>query len=277
MASAELALLDELVSLGLVRREARWIVEEFAPGGDPAARSAVLAAARRRLEGEPLQYVVGHWPFRSLDLDLDNRVLIPRPETEELVGVAITELARADAVTPRILDLGCGSGAIGLSILVELAERGVYATLMALDESEGALAVARRNAIKHRQVAVTFVRSSWFEGLDASLRGQFDLIVANPPYVGAGEFRELDEVLHYEPEGALVAADADGVEGFADIAEIVRGAPLWLRAHGSLVLEHGATQANASRSAALAAGFAHVETMSDMSGHDRILVARMSS
>jgi len=121
----------ELVQAGLERREARWLVEEFGSKSDPDARGGLDEAARRRLAGEPLQYVLGHWPFRSLDLDLDARVLIPRPETEELVGIALMELTRCAVASPTILDLGCGSGAIGLAILAETRQRAVAATLIA--------------------------------------------------------------------------------------------------------------------------------------------------
>ncbi|MDE3064336.1 MAG: peptide chain release factor N(5)-glutamine methyltransferase, partial [Acidobacteriota bacterium] len=107
MTDARTALADERVGAGLERREARWLVAEFVVG-DPGERAALDAAAARRLAGEPLQYVIGHWPFRGLDLDLDARVLIPRPETEELVGHALAALARAGSPAPLILDLGCG-------------------------------------------------------------------------------------------------------------------------------------------------------------------------
>jgi release factor glutamine methyltransferase len=275
VASAESILVAELVERGLEPREARWIVEEFAPGRDPDARAAVVAAAQRRLAGEPLQYVIGHWPFRTLDLDVDSRVLIPRPETEELVDVAIGELAGSSSSAPLIVDLGCGSGAIGLSLLVELSERGVPATLVAVDRSPGALAVARRNALKHRVLNVSFVESDWFSELDDSLTGRVDLIVANPPYVGADEFEHLDDVLRHEPRGALVAGDVDGVAGLADIAAIIEQAPKWLRPRGALVIEHGHGHGPASRSLAESAGFVDVRTVLDVSGHDRFLVARM--
>jgi release factor glutamine methyltransferase len=103
----------ELIDAGLNRREARWLVEEFSPES-PEAIEAMRTAAQRRLDGEPMQYVLGHWPFRSLDLNLDSRVLIPRPETEELVGLAFDELMRRRLPELVIVDLGCGSGAIGL-------------------------------------------------------------------------------------------------------------------------------------------------------------------
>ena len=267
-------LVTELVELGLERREARWLVEEFVPGADPDAARALHLAAQRRLAGEPLQYVIGHWPFRTLDLDVDPRVLIPRPETEELVDVALQELARLGVTAPAILDLGCGSGAIGLSILHELQLRGIAGNLVALDESSDALAVARRNALKHGLRAVSFVHSAWFNSLDATLQGHFDLIVSNPPYVGASEMSELDPVLGFEPRGALIAPDCAGVVGFADLAEIIRESPTWLAPHGVLVCEHGMSQREAATSASRVAGFSEVDDLDDLAGHPRVLVAR---
>jgi release factor glutamine methyltransferase len=264
----------ELVAAGVERREARWLVEEFVPGGDPDAAAALRQAAARRLNGEPLQYIIGHWPFRTLDLDVDDRVLIPRPETEDLVDVALKELAASGAGAPVIVDLGTGSGAIGLSLLAELAERGVAASLVALDESPDALEVARRNAAKHRLYAASFVHSSWFSALDVSLRGRVDLIVANPPYVGEAEFDTLDPVLRYEPYGALVAGDARGVPGFSDLETIISEAPTWLSASGVLICEHADIHRDAASALARSVGFREVDDLDDLAGLARILVAR---
>ena len=263
----------EFIDAGLNRREARWLVEEFS-GEDDEAIAALRHAVQRRLDGEPLQYVIGHWPFRSLDLDVDPRVLIPRPETEELVGVALGELARRDVAAPIIVDLGCGSGAIGLAVLFELRVRGVAASLVAIDDSIEALEVARSNARKHGLLEVSFVRSSWFDELDASLRGRVDLIVTNPPYVGANEFESLDPVLRHEPRHALVASDSRSVPGFFDLETIITEAPQWLASDGVLVVEHGHLQRGPAIAAAKVAGFTHVEDLDDMAGLARILVAR---
>jgi release factor glutamine methyltransferase len=264
----------ELVEAGIDRREARWLVEEFVPGGDPDAHDALLAAATRRVNGEPLQYILGHWPFRSLDLDIDPRALIPRPETEELVDVALRELASAAVPAPLIVDLGTGSGAIGLSLLSELLTRGVAASLIAVDESDDALTLARQNARKHRLDAVSFVHSSWFDSLDRSLRGRIDLIVANPPYVGENEFGELDPVLRHEPRGAIIAADSVGVAGFADLDSVIRGALAWLAPGGALVCEHGENQRRAVLELTDVMGYRFAEDLDDLSGRPRILVAR---
>jgi release factor glutamine methyltransferase len=260
---------DELVQGGLDRREARWLVEEFGSNDE-----ALRAAARRRLDGEPLQYVIGHWPFRSLDLDLDQRALIPRPESEELVSVALAELSRGEIREPLIMDLGSGTGAIGLALLDELLVRGVAATLVAVDESPDALALAKQNALKHGLHEVTFVHSSWFDDVDPSLRGRFNLIVANPPYVGVEEFAVLDPVLHYEPRGAIVAPDSLGVTGFADLEIIIAHATTWLRPGGVLVCEHANTHRDAVLGAARSAGFSDVDDLDDLAGHPRVMVAR---
>ncbi len=274
MTGANPYLVGELIAAGLERREARWLVEEFMPGADHDAIGALRAAAQRRLAGEPLQYIIGHWPFRGLDLDVDPRVLIPRPETEELVGVALEELVTHGATAPLIVDLGCGSGAIGLALVSELAQRGVVATLVALDESPDALAVARRNALKHRILSASFVRSSWTSELDASLRGRVDLMVANPPYVGADEFDSLEPVLAHEPRSALVSPDARGVAGLADLEVIIVDATAWLSERGVLICEHGHLQRDAVLELARDAGFSNVRDLEDLAGHPRMLVAR---
>ncbi len=258
-----------LVDAGLERREARWLLEEYDD------LDTIDSAVARRLAGEPLQYVIGHWPFRELDLDLDERVLIPRPETEELVDVAKRELASSEyAVAPLVLDLGCGSGAIGLSLLTELHARGILASLVALDASSDALDVAKINARKHDLHAVSFVLSDWFSALDESLRGRFDLIVANPPYVSEDEFTALDPVVQHEPRRALVAANAHGVGGFADVATIIQGARDWLAPSGALVLEHGAAQGAAVLDSCERAGYDEYHDANDLAGRARMLVAR---
>ena len=257
---------DALVAAGLERREARWLIEAI---DDPEALAAAVA---RRRAGEPLQYVIGHWPFRGLELDVDERALIPRPETEELVDRALAAVATTTA--PTIADLGCGSGAIGFALLHELYERGVTASLVALDRSAACLDLARQNARRFGLRAVSFVEGSWYEGLDRSLAGRFDLIVANPPYVGELERTTLDPVLDFEPEGALVARDAEGVAGFADLAEVIAGAPTWLAPGGFLVVEHGEGQREAVRREAFGAGLRDVVDYDDLAGKPRVLVAR---
>jgi release factor glutamine methyltransferase len=265
-------LVTELIDAGLNRREARWLAEEFSPA-DHESIAAMRSAAQRRLNGEPIQYVLGHWPFRSLDLDLDARVLIPRPETEELAGLAFDELMKRRLKEPLIVDLGCGSGAIGLALLYELLELDVHATLVAVDSSLDALDVTRANAEKHGLDGVAIVHSSWFEALDPALLGRVDLVVANPPYVGAKEFATLDPVLGYEPLTALVAQDSARAEGFFDLDVIIGQSSPWLVENGLLICEHGNMHRPAVLQAAREAMFADAQDFDDMFGNPRFLVA----
>jgi release factor glutamine methyltransferase len=258
--------LARLGDMGIAAHEARWLLEEFE--GD-----ALWSAAERRVAGEPLQYIIGHWPFRSLDLLVDHRALIPRPESEELVGYALEALAELDVRTPVIVDLGCGTGALGLSILDELRSRGVSGSLIAVDASRDALAIAKENALRNNLLAVSFVNSSWYEALDESLQGHVDLIVSNPPYVSMGEYEALNPVLDFEPLMALVAPDFAGVPGFADVAAIITDAPRWLKPRGLLVMEHSHLHREAALNAARAAGFRTVRDENDLAGQPRILVA----
>ncbi len=256
-----------LVARGLAPREARWLVEEFPLEAD------LERAAARRLAGEPLQYVIGHWPFRSLDLLVDHRALIPRPESEEVVGWALEALALAGARHARLLDLGCGSGALGLALLAELSERGVPAQLVAVDESEAALELTGENARALGLTAVTRRLGDWYSALEEDWGRSFDLIVANPPYVAAEEWPDLDPVLAFEPRGALLAGDAEGVAGLADVVAVVTGAPRWLTPGGALVVEHGAAHGPAARAVATSAGLVGAVTRQDLAGRDRALVA----
>jgi release factor glutamine methyltransferase len=222
----------------------------------------------RRAAGEPLQYVLRRWGFRTLDLLVDRRVLIPRPETEVVVDVAIRELRRVDSTRPLVADLGTGSGAIALSIAVEVPRAHVWAT----DASPDALAVARANLAGLGSPAAVRVRLAvgrWFDALPSALAGQFDVVVSNPPYVGAGE--ELPaEVIDWEPTDALVA----GSSGTEALAELVAGAGRWLAPGGALVLEIAPHQADEARAMAQTAGFGAIEVRPDLNGRARVLVAR---
>jgi len=260
--------------------DARRIVEE-ASGWDgaelhrrldePATERGVAHFDRmvvRRLAGEPLQYVLGRWGFRTLDLALDLRALIPRPETEQVVTEALRELDRMGAGSARVVDLGTGSGAIALSVAAEREGTEVWAT----DVSPDALALARANLAglgRRRATRVRLVEGDWFAALPSSLAGTVDLVVANPPYVAACEPLPA-EVADWEPTGALVA----GPTGLEAIAAIVAEAPGWLAPDAAAVVEIGATQAAAATDLARTAGFSDVEVRPDLAGRPRALVAR---
>jgi release factor glutamine methyltransferase len=221
----------------------------------------------RRETGEPLQYVLGEWSFRTLDLVVDRRVLIPRPETEVVCEVALTELDRLGAARPVVVDLGTGSGALALSIASERPKADVWAT----DASPDALAVARANlaGLGRAGQRVRVAEGSWFDALPGELRGAVDLIVSNPPYVA--ETDELPaEVADWEPRSALIP----GPTGLEAIEIIVAGARAWLRHPGALVVELAPTQADAALALAQAAGFDEAVIRQDLAGRDRMLVAR---
>ena len=229
----------------------------------------VEAMVDRRSVGEPLQYVVGRWGFRTLDLLVDHRVLIPRPETEAVVEVALDEVRSVKVSGARCLDLGTGSGAIALSLAVELRDPTVWAT----DRSADALAVARANVAGVGGFAATrvqLVEGPWFDALPTELVGTFDLIVSNPPYVADGAALP-PEVADWEPASALRA----GPEGLDDIEAIVRAAPRWLARPGALVVELSPEQADRAIATAFAAGFDDAEVRPDLAGRARALVARL--
>lgn len=274
---------ERLAAAGLERPEsdARRIVEQ-ASGSEGAAELTLVltepattrGVARlddmvaRRAAGEPLQYVLGRWGFRHLDLMVDRRVLIPRPETETVVEVALAELDRVGGRdrSTLVADLGTGSGAIALSIASERVRSSVWAT----DASAAALEVAGANAVGLGRAAarVRLAEGSWFDALPTELRGRFDLVVSNPPYVPAGA--ELDEaVTAWEPAGALYA----GPDGTDALVHLVRTAPAWLTSDGALVLELSPEQGPALAERALG-HFAEAELREDLTGRVRSLVAR---
>jgi len=208
----------------------------------------------RRLLGEPLALLRGEQEFWSLNLRVTADTLVPRADTERLVEVALSCLP-ADA-TPRVLDLGTGSGAIALA----LARALPLAQITAVDRSRPALAVAQGNG-ERLGLPVHWLHSDWFSALAGE---QFQVIVSNPPYL-ADDDPHLAHVSH-EPLSALVAAE----QGMADLLHLVREAPRYLRDNGWLLLEHGATQAEAVREALFRCGFAAVQTWQDLSGLDRV-------
>lgn len=264
--------------------ESRWMVEEvlgrhYPLSGpvDDVQRRALDAMASRRGAGEPLQYVLGVWDFRRLQLEVDARALVPRPETEQVVEVALGEVR--DAAATVVVDLGTGTGAIALSCAVELAPRRPGLEVWATDADPDTLALAERNrarvASAHADARrVRFALGHWFEALPRELRAKVDLLVANPPYVSEEEWGELDAEVRREPYGALVAGPgSDGTPGFADVEAIVRGAPDWLAAGGVLVVELSPPQAGAALAVARERGYADARIERDLAGRDRMLVA----
>jgi release factor glutamine methyltransferase len=247
------------------RPQARWLCE-VASGRDGEEFAAILA---RLALGEPLQYVLGRWGFRHLDLMVDRRVLIPRPETETVVDVAL-RLARSLPRPIDCADLGTGSGAIGLSLAAELPIEGV--TVWMTDSSSDALDVARANAagIGRAAANVRLERGHWFDALPAELVGGLSLVVSNPPYV-ADDDVELESIVgEWEPAMALFA----GPDGLDHIRHLIAHAPRWLQPGGWLVLEIGAGQGLKVIDLMAMAGFENVAITKDLSGHDRVAIGR---
>lgn len=260
------------------RTQARWICEE-ASGAEgeeftdalddvPTARMRhhVETMVERAVAGEPIQYVLGHWGFRRLDLAVDGRVLIPRPETELVAEVAI-ELA-AHRPTRTVADLGTGSGAIGLAMADELPIDGT--TVWLTDVDPDALDVARANTAGLGRAGrnVRVAQGSWLEALPVA--PCFDVIVANPPYVATASADVEPVVRDWEPAGALFA----GPDGLDDIRVIVADAPAHLCSGGWLVMEIGSEQGPAVASLLGAAGFEAVEIRPDLAGRARIALGR---
>ena len=216
-----------------------------------AARFATLAA--RRARGEPVAYLLGEKEFYGRRFAVSPAVLVPRPETELLVELALPRLRLRPA--PNVLDLGTGSGCIAITLALECPG----ATVVAVDRSADALAVARANA-RRLGATVEFLPGDWFEAVG----GRFDLIVANPPYVAAAD-PHLAGLLH-EPQHALSA----GADGLADLRRIVGGAPAHLKLGGTLAVEHGHDQGAAVRALFARAGFAGIETHRDLAGIERV-------
>lgn len=206
----------------------------------------------QRLDGVPVAYLTGRKEFFGLPLQVDARVLDPRPDTETLVEWALDVVE--NTVSPSLIDLGTGSGAIALAIQSQRKD----AAVTAVDFSQDALDVAQANA-QRLQLPVRFVQSSWLEQVD----GQFDVIVSNPPYI-----READEhmpALRHEPRQALTS----GPDGLDDIRAIIAQSPAHLKAGGWLLIEHGWDQASSVQALLLQAGFHHVHSRQDLAGINR--------
>lgn len=221
-------------------------------------REAFERLCERRLAGEPMAYLVGQREFMGLTFEVGPAVLIPRPETELLVQTALDLVAGIDS--PRILDLGTGSGAIA----VALAYLSENAQLWATDISARALELAQRNAARH-DVQIEFLAGSWFDAL-ASTDLSFDLIVSNPPYIPAGDAHLTEGDLRFEPETALTDA-ADGLSAYRVLAADARH---WLSTGGHLCVEHGFDQGDAVARLFRQAGFETVKTIRDLADHPRV-------
>ena len=238
-------------------RPRAWLYAHGDEAPDPAAMQRFEALLARREAGEPVAYLTGRRGFWRHELRVTPDTLVPRPETERLVELALERLAPGAPL--RIADLGTGSGAIALALALERPRARIVAT----DASPAALAVARGNADALGAGNIEFRHGSWFEPLAGE---RFDLVASNPPYVADGDPHLAQGDLRFEPAAAL----ASGADGLDDIRVIARDAPAHLVPGGWLLLEHGFDQGAAVRALLLAAGFAEVGTGRDLEGRDRV-------
>ena len=297
LAQSGLVPVDAHALLGhVLGRNRAWLSAHGDDLLDVAQAGVFFGLAKRRRDGEPVAYLTGTREFWGLALAVSPAVLIPRPETETLVELA---LARLPVDRPsRVLDLGTGSGAIALA----LAHERPLANVLATDASADALAVARGNAARLGFGNVAFALADWYSGLPADSRtdsptdsltasqtasqtephadspphrnadpiARFDLIVSNPPYVASHDPHLAEGDLRYEPASALAA----GIDGLAALRAIIAGAPGRLVPGGTLAVEHGHDQGDAVRGLFAAAGFADVVASRDLAGISRVVAGR---
>lgn len=245
----------ELLLVHVLGKPRSWLFAHADDALDATHAIAFEALVQRRREGAPVAYITGHRGFWSLELEVTPATLIPRPETELLVELALKRLpAKA-----RIADLGTGSGAIALAIAHERPQAQIVAT----DASVDALTVAQRNAVRLGLANVSFAHGDWL----APLAGhRFDLIVSNPPYIESADPHLALGDLRFEPVTAL----ASGPDGLDDIRRIVDGARAHLETGGWLMMEHGWNQGGAVRAVLTTAGYRDVFTAQDLEQRDRV-------
>ncbi|HCY15825.1 MAG: protein-(glutamine-N5) methyltransferase, release factor-specific [Curvibacter sp. GWA2_64_110] len=247
-----------LHALGRLPHERAWLLAHDSDELNTDTQNRFLALVQRRVGGEPLAYLTGIKEFFGLPLQVDARVLDPRPDTETLVEWALECMAALPA--PRVIDLGTGSGAIALALKHSRPD----AQVSAVDASAEALAVAQANA-QRLGLDVAFRQGNWLAGMD----GTFDLIVSNPPYIAEGDPHLA--ALGHEPRQALTA----GADGLDDIRTLAAQAPARLCPGGWLLLEHGWDQAAAVRALLAAAGLEAVQSRRDLSGIERCSGGRL--
>ena len=231
-----------------------WLIGHDQDEVSPEHGAAFRALAERRLAGEPVAYLTGEREFFGRPFAVSPAVLIPRPETELLVELALVRAPQA----ARVLDLGCGSGCIPVTLKLERPDLQVTA----VDISSAALQMARDNAAR-LSADIRFVESDWFAVFDGET---FELIVSNPPYIEQHDPHLAQGDLRFEPRHALT----DEADGLAHLRRIIAQAPVHLKSGGWLLFEHGWDQGPGSRTLLEAAGFAEVQTWIDLAGLDRV-------
>ena len=250
-----------------------WIISHANDVLETLSNIAFEALINRRLNGEPVAYILGHREFYGLDLLVTPDTLIPRPDTETLVEAVLAKIPVAYPANSlyeeiSVLDLGTGSGAIALAI----AKNRPEVLLTAVDASIGALEVAKKNAQNLAISNVQFVLSHWFDGLADENNGcaKFDIIVSNPPYIEQSDIHLSQGDLRFEPISAL----ASGKDGLDDIRQIIDSCLIHLKPQGWLMLEHGYNQAESVTDLMAETGLTCMTTIKDLGGNDRVTIAK---
>lgn len=252
----------QMLLMHVLKVNRAWLIAHATDSLATEPASAFEVLLQRRLQGEPVAHILGTREFFGLTLKVTADTLIPRPDTETLVEVALQKIHGA----MRILDLGTGTGAIALAI----AKQAPQCEIIAVDASTAALAVAQQNALSLQLHNVQCLQSNWFAALGPA---RFDLILSNPPYIESNDPHLQQGDLRFEPLSAL----ASGTDGLQDIRQIVAQAPDHLNKGGWLILEHGYHQAEAVQQLLNAQQFENVQSVKDLGNHLRVTLGQLST
>ena len=271
----------QLLLLHVLNKDRAWLITHENDVIQTNIDEAFQTLLNRRLDGEPIAYILGYREFYDLHLKVTPDTLIPRPDTETLVEAALSKIPshqpepkyfQLENLKPdnlskiTILDLGTGTGAIALAI----AKNRPSANVTAADFNQATLNIAIENAQYLTLKNVQFLLSDWFSAINTS---RFDLIVSNPPYIEADDVHLIQGDLRFEPQFAL----ASGSDGLKDIRQIIHSAPRYLNTDGWLMIEHGYNQASAVAALFKQAGFAEISHVLDLGGIERVTIGQLQS
>jgi len=246
----------------ILSKDHAWLITHEHDAMEANIHAGFKALLARRINGEPVAYLLGHREFYGLDLQVSPATLIPRPDTETLVEAALAKIP--SDTNYKILDLGTGTGAIALAI----AKHRPKSMVTAVDASDAALDIAKENAQSLKIANVRFVLSNWLAALNDE---KFDVIASNPPYIEQDDVHLSQGDLRFEPLSAL----ASGADGLDDIRSIIQSAPQHLNPQGWLMLEHGYNQAEAVAKLMTAHAFREVQHRHDLAGIARVTIAQI--
>lgn len=259
--SNEARLEAQLLLQTALKVDRAWLISHENDALGANIHAVFEASVLRRLQGEPIAYILGYREFYGMELIVTPATLIPRPDTETLVEAALAKLSKDKP--HLVLDLGTGSGAIALAVSKNRPKTNV----IAVDASTAALEIAKKNALHLKIPNVRFQKSDWFDGIQQE---RFDIIVSNPPYIEANDAHLKQGDLRFEPISAL----ASGTDGLDDIRNIIADCLIHLKPQGWLMLEHGYQQAEAVADLMADIGLVNIATIQDLGGNDRVTIGK---